>query len=90
MIAVQGRPHGQRVLQRRYIVRAQDVGPLRGGEEFGGQSGWACLRDVDLREWTRRGEAILDLRKPPFQGRDALYEAARVVLLPGWQQGTPF
>jgi len=46
-------------------------------------------RVVNLNEWARRGEELLDLRKPPFIGRGALAEKAREELLPAWQQGPP-
>lgn len=46
-------------------------------------------RQVDLAKWATRGEALLDLRKPPFQGQGALEEAARQTLLPAWKAGDP-
>jgi energy-coupling factor transporter ATP-binding protein EcfA2 len=46
-------------------------------------------RDVDVDEWASRGESLLDLRKPPFNHRGALAEAARASLLPAWQRGSP-
>lgn len=46
-------------------------------------------RQVALDAWCERGERLLDLRKPPFQGAGALADAARDILLPVWQKGTP-
>jgi hypothetical protein len=46
-------------------------------------------RAVDLNEWSRRGEALLDLRRPPFSGRGVLAEKAREQLLPAWRRGSP-
>lgn len=34
-------------------------------------------RCVDVRIWAQKGEALLDLRKPPFQGEGALLKAIR-------------
>lgn len=45
-------------------------------------------RHVALDEWVERGEALLDLRKPPFQGAGALADAARTTLLSAWEKGT--
>lgn len=46
-------------------------------------------RDVDVRAWAKRGERILDLRKPPFQGIDYLEQVARDRLHNPWRKGTP-
>jgi energy-coupling factor transporter ATP-binding protein EcfA2 len=46
-------------------------------------------RDVNLQSWADRGEALLDLRKPPFQGRDALLETVRQEMYTSWVSGTP-
>lgn len=45
-------------------------------------------RNVDLAGWAARGESLLDLRRNgPFQGRGALFEAAREQLLAAWRVG---
>jgi hypothetical protein len=46
-------------------------------------------RVVDLDEWAIRGENLMDLRRPPFQRRGAVAEAARESLLDAWRKGTP-
>jgi len=46
-------------------------------------------RVVNIEAWANRGESLLDLRKPPFNGRGILAEMARVCLLPAWKSGTP-
>ncbi len=46
-------------------------------------------RVVNLNEWVRRGEALLDLRKPPFAGRGVLEDKAREELLQAWSEGSP-
>lgn len=46
-------------------------------------------RVVDLDEWAARGENLMDLRRPPFQRRGAVADAARETLLPAWRNGTP-
>jgi energy-coupling factor transporter ATP-binding protein EcfA2 len=46
-------------------------------------------RHVDLPVWTARGNALFDLRRPPFQGHEALADYARQFLLSAWQSGTP-
>lgn len=66
--------------------------PLR--ERIAGDSRLAHLsftvrRFVDLDAWTARGEALLDLRRPPFAGRGTLDQAARKLLLQAWRTGTP-
>lgn len=45
-------------------------------------------RSVDLAGWVRRGESLLDLRKPPFQGRGELDKAVRQTLLEAWRTGS--
>jgi AAA domain, putative AbiEii toxin, Type IV TA system len=47
-------------------------------------------RRVNVDEWARRGEDLLDLRKKsPFQGRGALAEASRRLLGAAWTTGGP-
>ncbi|HST47725.1 TrlF family AAA-like ATPase [Jatrophihabitans sp.] len=47
------------------------------------------VRDINLDEWSKAGEALLDLRKNgKFRGKGALAEAARTDLLPAWQEGS--
>ncbi len=46
-------------------------------------------RVVDLDEWSAPGENLMDLRRPPFQRRGAVAEAAREALLDAWRKGTP-
>jgi energy-coupling factor transporter ATP-binding protein EcfA2 len=46
-------------------------------------------RVIDIDAWASRGEGLLDLRKPPFQRRGLLAEAARKTLLAAWRRGTP-
>lgn len=45
-------------------------------------------RTVDIDAWAIRGENLLDLRKPPFNGRGQLANAARGILLAAWRGGT--
>ena len=46
-------------------------------------------RMVDVKEWAREGEGLLDLRKSgPFKGRDTLLNIAREKLLPDWSKGS--
>lgn len=46
-------------------------------------------RVVDLDKWSARGENLMDLRRPPFQRRGAVAEAAREGLVGSWQRGAP-
>ena len=46
-------------------------------------------RQVDLARWVERGETLLDLRKPPFQGHGILATYARQALLLAWKTGKP-
>ena len=46
-------------------------------------------RVVDIEGWVTRGEALLDLRRPPFQGKGALADTVRRELLGAWQTGNP-
>lgn len=46
-------------------------------------------RLVDVNEWADRGEALLDLRKPPFVGKGELARVARDTLREAWTRGTP-
>jgi hypothetical protein len=46
-------------------------------------------RSVDVDGWAREGESLLDLRKPPFNGRGALADRTRIELLPVWSEGSP-
>lgn len=46
-------------------------------------------RVVDLDAWASRGEALFDLRTPPFQGHGVMREAARISLLEPWKNGDP-
>jgi len=46
-------------------------------------------RVVDVEAWASRGETLVDLRRPPFGGKDALAELARKDLLKAWKGGSP-
>lgn len=46
-------------------------------------------RHVKIGQWASRGESLLDLRKPPFNGRGMVEDAARSQLLPAWKAGQP-
>jgi len=46
-------------------------------------------RTVDLEAWSARGEALMDLRRPPFQRRGAVADAARERLLDAWARSSP-
>ncbi|MEQ1564647.1 MAG: TrlF family AAA-like ATPase [Myxococcota bacterium] len=46
-------------------------------------------RRVNIAVWASEGEELLDLRRPPFSGRGALYEAAQRELSAAWTAGTP-
>jgi AAA domain, putative AbiEii toxin, Type IV TA system len=45
-------------------------------------------RTVNIEAWAKRGETLLDLRKPPFSGRGVLATAAGESLVPAWRAGT--
>jgi len=45
-------------------------------------------RVVDVEAWASRGEALLDLRKPPFSGKGALADMARKSLFKAWRNGS--
>jgi energy-coupling factor transporter ATP-binding protein EcfA2 len=46
-------------------------------------------RIVDIDAWAKRGEQLLDLRKPPFQKHGALAGLAKEEILASWTEGTP-
>lgn len=50
---------------------------------------FSVYREIDLETWARRGESLLDLRRPPFAGRGTLADKARTELLPAWSRGLP-
>lgn len=54
-----------------------------------GKLSFTVGRVVDVRAWATRGEALFDLRTPPFQGHGKLLEAARTALLEPWQTDDP-
>lgn len=54
-----------------------------------GKLSFYVQRIVDLEEWSARGENLMDLRRPPFQRKGAIAEAARTGLLNAWRKGTP-
>ncbi|MEW5705149.1 MAG: TrlF family AAA-like ATPase [Pseudomonadota bacterium] len=54
-----------------------------------GKLSFTVGRVVDLQAWSTRGEALFDLRTPPFQGHGKLLEAARTALLEPWRTGDP-
>lgn len=45
-------------------------------------------RIVSIDAWAAKGETLLDLRKPPFQGKGALAGAASEILLDAWSKGS--
>lgn len=46
-------------------------------------------REIDLKEWVRKGEELIDLRKDTkLRGHGALEKEAERMLLPAWQTGT--
>lgn len=54
-----------------------------------GKLAFSIRRSVDVEEWARRGEELLDLRKAgPFKGRGALSAVAHDDLLAAWETGT--
>ncbi len=44
-------------------------------------------RTADLTAWAKRGEELLDLRKPPVMGQGALQKAAEPLFLAAWEGG---
>jgi len=54
-----------------------------------GKLSFAVRRTVDLEKWATEGEGLLDLRTAgPFRGHGALADAARLRLLPAWEEGS--
>lgn len=77
--------HEHQALERLYR-------PLRdriGEEPRLGKLSFTVGRVVDIQAWATRGEALFDLRTPPFQGHGKLLEAARTALLEPWRTGDP-
>jgi hypothetical protein len=44
-------------------------------------------RSADMAAWAKRGEDLLDLRKPPFMGQGALQREAEPMLRASWEKG---
>ncbi|MFK0209546.1 TrlF family AAA-like ATPase [Agrobacterium sp. NPDC090283] len=44
-------------------------------------------RSADVAAWAKRGEELLDLRKPPFMGQGALQKVAEPVFRAAWERG---
>jgi hypothetical protein len=44
-------------------------------------------RTADIAAWAKRGEELLDLRKPPFMGQGALQKVAEPIFRVAWEGG---
>lgn len=44
-------------------------------------------RTADIAAWAKRGEELLDARKPPFMGKGALQQAAAPIFVTAWEKG---
>jgi hypothetical protein len=44
-------------------------------------------RTADIGAWARRGEELLDGRKPPFMGQGSLQKAAAPIFVAAWEKG---
>lgn len=44
-------------------------------------------RTADISAWARRGEELLDARKPPFMGKGALQKEAAPIFVAAWESG---
>ena len=66
-------------------------GPLqdRAKQRTGAKIQFMVKRLVDVEEWARRGEKLLDLRKRPFAAQNGLRDLAEFILGEAWRTGTP-
>ena len=74
----------ENVLQSLYAPLMSKLSEVGGSVE---KLTFSVNRTADIEAWAKRGEELLDLRKPPFMGQGALQKAAEPLFHAVWESG---